>query len=93
MGTWVTSYKLAETFFIFLTAYKVTICGDATENPTYLCVQHSPPLPYECTLESVSKVAVSSIMKYIDLPELTWVCTMPDCFSQQAGLYYFLRHK
>ncbi|XP_078381041.1 mediator of RNA polymerase II transcription subunit 14-like isoform X2 [Oculina patagonica] len=39
------------------TAHKITIAGDATDNPTYLCIQHSPPLPYECTVDCISKVA------------------------------------
>ncbi|KAJ7377755.1 Mediator of RNA polymerase II transcription subunit 14 [Desmophyllum pertusum] len=38
------------------TAHRITICGDATDNPTCLCVQHSPPLPFECTVECISKV-------------------------------------
>ena len=57
----ITSYKLTVKFVNLAAAHKITICGDVIENPTCLCVQHSPPLPHECTLQSISKVSVSII--------------------------------
>ncbi|XP_015775975.1 PREDICTED: mediator of RNA polymerase II transcription subunit 14-like [Acropora digitifera] len=38
------------------TVYKMTICGDATDSPNCLCVQHFPALPSEFMVESISKV-------------------------------------
>ncbi|XP_068687346.1 mediator of RNA polymerase II transcription subunit 14-like isoform X2 [Montipora foliosa] len=36
--------------------HKITICGDSTDSPSCLCVQHSPLLPSEFMTDSISKV-------------------------------------
>ena len=46
-------------FWKFSSVYKMTICGDSTDSPNCLCVQHFPALPFEFMVESISKVTVS----------------------------------
>lgn len=71
----------AKTYFHLAAAHKITICGDAMENPTCLCVQHSPPLPYECTLQSISKVTVSTLYyQHVQLLNCMSCATVSQCY-------------
>ncbi|XP_022785059.1 mediator of RNA polymerase II transcription subunit 14-like isoform X3 [Stylophora pistillata] len=38
------------------TGHKITICEDSIDDPTSLCVQHSPALPFEFNQDCISKV-------------------------------------
>ena len=48
-----------DNYYLIILGHKVTVCGDNNDNPTCLCVQHSPPLPFECTPDCISKISVS----------------------------------
>ena len=48
-----------DNYYVIVLGHKVTVCGDNSDNPTCLCVQHSPPLPFECTSDCISKISVS----------------------------------
>lgn len=58
--------NVTSLFFILKlsSVYKMTICGDATDSPNCLCVQHFPALPSEFMVESISKVTVSYLVNF-----------------------------
>ena len=50
--------------FFFTAGHKISICGDAIDEPSSLCVQHSPALPFEFNQDCISKVIVSSEISF-----------------------------
>ena len=50
--------------FLFTAGHKISICGDAIDEPSSLCVQHSPALPFEFNQDCISKVTVSSEISF-----------------------------
>ena len=82
----VTVVLAANLVLFYFEGHKITICGDATDSPTFLCVQHSPPLPYEFTTECIAKVTVSIkevAVSYLPTLQTSWFCRTLYYYKQE----------